>query len=160
MYTVEIIKKNEFDCNWTTLFVGRQFKLISTLEVINYVIAYLEKNPNVDEEDIFELAWEQPEDKVDDLLEKIASDKSSEAINKEYHKWLYSILKEVYNKSSDDNIFREIESVFSMFNSPATMYDFFRKVSDAIYYPSDSSYTIKELVEEFLESERQLILNY
>ncbi|MGG5833205.1 hypothetical protein ACQ4LK_25150, partial [Bacillus pumilus] len=37
------------------------------------------------------------------------------------------------------------------------MYDFFRKVSDAFYYPHDSKNTIKELVEEFLETEKKLI---
>ncbi|ENQ3107219.1 DUF2247 family protein [Bacillus cereus] len=159
MYTVEIIKKNGFDCNWTTLFIGRQFKLISSLEVTNYAVTYLENNPTVNSEDILELAWEQAEDKVDDLLKRIISDSSSEVMNKEYHKWLYSIMKEIYNNSSGDNMFRDIENIFSILNTPQNMYEFFRKVSDAFYYPSDSKYTIKELVEEFLDTEKQLILD-
>lgn len=158
MYKIEIIKKNGFNCNWTTLFIGRQFKLISSLEVTNYAVEYLENNPNVNNEFILELAWEQVEDKVDDLLERIISDSSPEGMTKEYHKWLYSIINEVYNNSSAENIFQEIENIFLMFNTPQNMYDFFRKVSDAFYYPSDSKHTIKELIEEFLNAEKQLIL--
>lgn len=157
MYKIEIVEKNGFNCNWTTLFIGRQFKLISSLEVTNYAIEYLKNNPNVNNEFILELAWEQVEDKVDDILERIISDSSSEDMTKEYHKWLYSIIREAYNNSSDENIFEEIENIFSMFNTPQNMYDFFRKVSDAFYYPSDSKHTIKELVEEFLDAEKQLI---
>lgn len=160
MYTIKIMKKNEFDCNWTTLFVGRRFKLISSLEVRNYVSAYLENNPNINNKEILELAWEQSEDEVDALLEIIVSDETFENINKEYHKWLYSILKEAYNKFSDENIFREIEKIFFIFKAPLDMYIFFRKVSDTVYYPSDSNQTIGELVEEFLNYEKQLILNY
>ena len=67
-------------------------------------------------------------------------------------------MKEVYTNSTDENIFEEIENIFSIFNTPENMYDFFRKVSDAFYYPHDSQNTIKELVEEFLEDEKKLIL--
>jgi len=158
LYKIEIVEKNGFNCNWTTLFIGRQFKLISSLEVTNYAVEYLMNNPNVNNEFILELAWEQVEDKIDDILERIISDSSSEDMTKEYHKWLYSIIKEAYNNSSDEKIFEEIENIFSMFNTPQNMYDFFRKVSDAFYYPSDSKRTIKELVEEFLDAEKQLIL--
>jgi len=158
LYKIEIVEKNGFNCNWTTLFIGRQFKLISSLEVTNYAVEYLMNNPNVNNEFILELAWEQVEDKVDDIVERIISDSSSEDMTKEYHKWLYSIIKEAYNNSSDEKIFEEIENIFSMFNTPQNMYDFFRKVSDAFYYPSDSKRTIKELVEEFLDAEKQLIL--
>jgi len=156
MYNIDIIKKNGFNCNWTTLYVGRKFKLISSLEVTNYAVKYLENNPNVDNEEILELSWGQ-ENKVDDLLEKLASDDSSEDMNKEYHKWLYSLLKEIYDNSSNENIFHDIESIFSQFDTPENMYDFFRKVSDAFYYPSDSKHTIRELVEQFLDAEKQLI---
>ncbi|YCA45506.1 DUF2247 family protein [Bacillus sp. JZ8] len=95
-------------------------------------------------------------------LEGIISDSSSKVMNKEYLKWLYSIIKEVYNnaaKNDEESIFRGIEIVFSIFNTPENMYGFFRKVSDAFYYPGDSNYTIQEVVEEFLRTERQIILN-
>ena len=59
MYTVKLIKKNGFDCNWTTLFIGRQYKLISRLEVTNYAVDYIGNYPNVNDQDILELAWEQ-----------------------------------------------------------------------------------------------------
>ena len=54
------------------MFIGRQFKLISSLEVTNYAVEYLKNNPNVNNE-FLELAWEQAEDKVDDILERIIS---------------------------------------------------------------------------------------
>lgn len=158
MYTIKIIKKNQFDCNWTTIYIGRQFKLISSLEVTNYATAYLENNPDIENSDILELAWEQTENNIDYLLTKITSESSTEVMMREYHKWLYCILNDIYSKSSE-NIFEEIEDVFSVFNSPENMHHFFRKVSDAFYYPSDSQLTIKELVEEFLEAEKNLILN-
>ncbi|MGE1212375.1 DUF2247 family protein [Bacillus pumilus] len=157
MYKTEIITKNGFDCNWSTLLVGRQFNLISALEVTNYAVKYLESNPNANNELILELAWEQEEVKVDNILESITSDSSSEDMKREYHKWLYSTMKETYINSSDEEIFEEIENIFSIFNTPENMYDFFRKVSDAFYYPHDSKNTIKELVEEFLETEKKLI---
>ncbi|MEK4522392.1 DUF2247 family protein [Psychrobacillus sp. FSL W7-1493] len=157
MYKIELVEKYGFDCNWKTLFIGRQFKLISSLEVTNYAIEYLKNNPHVNNEFILELAWEQVEDKVDDILDRIIADSSSEDMTKEYHKWLYSIIREVYNNSSDENIFEEIENIFSMFDTPPNMYDFFREVSNAFYYPADSKLTIKELVEDFLEAEKRLI---
>jgi hypothetical protein len=159
MYTIEIIKKNKFNYNWITLFIGRQFKLISFTEVTNYAVAYLENNPNVNDQDILELAWEQTEEKVDDLLGKIVSGTSTIDKNIEYHKWLYSVLKEVFINSSEENIFTDIENIFSMFNTPKNMYDFFRKVSDAFYYPTDSKQTIKEILKEFLDAEKQLVIN-
>lgn len=158
MYTFKIIEKNQFECNWITVYIGRKFKLISTLEVSNYTTEYLENNPDIENSDILELAWEQTEDNIDELLTKIASGSSSEVMTREYHKWLYCILKDIYITSSE-NMFEEIENVFSVFNTPENMYGFFRKVSDAFYYPSDSQLTIKELVEEFLEIEKKLILN-
>ncbi|KUP36569.1 DUF2247 family protein [Bacillus halotolerans] len=72
MYTVEIIKKNEFECNWITLFIGRQFKLISSQEVTNYAVNYLGNNLNIKDENILELAWEQTEEKADALLELVS----------------------------------------------------------------------------------------
>jgi len=159
LYKIEIIKKSGFECNWATLFVGRQYNLIPALEVTNYAVEYLENNPHDDNELILELAWEQEEVKVDDILESIISDNSSEDMTREYHKWLYSIMKEAYTHSTDDTIFEEIEHIFSVFHTPENMYDFFREVSDAFYYPHDSQKTMKELVEEFLENEKQLILN-
>ena len=80
-------------------------------------------------------------------------------MSKEYHKWLYCTLKEVYGNSSSDKLFKDIENIFSIFESPIDMYGFFRKVSDAFYYPLESKYTIQELVEDFLDAEKQLILN-
>ena len=159
IYTIQIIKKNNFNYNWNTLFIGRQYKLITSIEVTNYAVAYLDNNPNVKDDDILELAWEQTEEKVDDLLGKIVSDSSAVAQNKEYHKWLYSVLKEVFINSSEENVFTDIENIFSMFNTPKNMYDFFRKVSDAFYYPTDSKQTIKGILKEFLDAEKQLIIN-
>lgn len=127
MYKTDIITKNGFDCNWSTLFVGRQFNLISALEVTNYAVKYLENDPNANNELILELAWEQEEVKVDHILESIVSDKSSEDMKREYHKWLYSTMKEVYTNSTDENIFEEIENIFSIFNTPENMYDFLEK---------------------------------
>ncbi|RAS85600.1 DUF2247 family protein [Priestia endophytica] len=164
MYKVEIIKGNAFDCNWTTLLVGRQLKLIPSLEVTKYAVRYLENNPTVNDELILELAWEQEEDQVDGLLERITSKSSPEVMDKEYHKWLYSVLKEKYsgallNDDVEDSVFREVENIFSMFNTPEHMYEFFRKVSDAFYYPGDSKQTIHQIIKEFLSTERQLALN-
>lgn len=124
---MDIITKNGFDCNWSTLFVGRQFNLISALEVTNYAVKYLENNPNANNELILELAWEQEEVKVDYILESIISDKSSKDMKREYHKWLYSTMKEAYTNSTDENIFEEIENIFSIFNTPENMYDFLEK---------------------------------
>lgn len=164
MYKIEVIKKNVFDCNWTTLFVGRQLKLISSLEVTKYAVKYLENDPTINDEHILELAWEQEEDQVDDLLKRVVSESSSEVMEKEYHKWLYSVIKEEYsnallNNDVEDSVFREIENIFSMFNTPQHMHEFFRKVSDAFYYPDDSEQTIHQVVKGFLSTERQLALN-
>nr|WP_312842975.1 DUF2247 family protein [Bacillus sp. 2CMS4F] len=68
------------------------------------------------------------------------------------------VLKDIYNYSSDDIMFSNIENIFSIFNKPEHMHNFFRNVSDAFYYPSDSKYTVKELLKEFLETEREIIL--
>lgn len=159
MYKIRIIKENGFDCSWATLFIGRQYKLISPLEVTKYAVKYLENNVTIDNDFILELAWKQSEEKIDDLLERIITDRSPEVMDKEYHKWLYSIMKEGYEDSSNENLFEEIENVFSLFHSPENMHEFFRKVSDAFYCPADSKHTIHELVEEFLECEKQLIIN-
>ncbi|MCY8208532.1 DUF2247 family protein [Bacillus subtilis] len=95
VYTVEIIKKKEFECNWITLFISRQFKLISSQEVTNYAVNYLVNNPNIKDENIFELAWEQTEERADALLDHIVSNSRSEVLNREYHKWLYTVLKNI-----------------------------------------------------------------
>lgn len=139
-----------------TLFISRQFKLISSQDVTNYAVNYLENNPNIKDENIFELPWEQTEERADALLEHIVSNSRSEVLNREYHKWLYIVLKDIIN-SSDDIMFSDIKIIFSIFNTTEHMHNFFRKVSDAFYYPSDSKYTVKELLKEFLETERKII---
>lgn len=159
MYSVEIIIKNGFNCNWATFFIGRKYKLISTIDVTNYAVRYIENNPAVNDNNILELAWENDEEKVDEILGEIIADNSLEILNKEYHKWLFSLVEEVYSKSTEENIFIEIETIFYLFNTPPEMHDFFRKVSDAYHYPTDSQQNIKEVIEEFLTIEKQLILN-
>ncbi|OIS65339.1 hypothetical protein A4A36_13760 [Bacillus subtilis] len=79
-----------------TLFISRQFKLISSQDVTNYAVNYLENNPNIKDENIFELPWEKTEERVDALLEHIVSNSRSEVLNREYHKWLYIVLKDIY----------------------------------------------------------------
>ncbi|KIH40791.1 hypothetical protein SC22_01900 [Bacillus sp. A053] len=79
-----------------TLFISRQFKLISSQDVTNYAVNYLENNPNIKDENIFELPWEQTEERADALLEHIVSNSRSEVLNREYHKWLYIVLKDIY----------------------------------------------------------------
>ena len=80
-------------------------------------VQYLENNPDVDNEYILELAWEQLEDIVDDLLKKITSNATTAEINKELHKWLYCIMKDLDIHASDEEIFHRIEEVFSMFQT-------------------------------------------
>ncbi|MED4808185.1 DUF2247 family protein [Bacillus atrophaeus] len=53
------MKKKEFECNWITFFIGRQFKLIPSLEVTNYAVNYLKNNPNIKDKNILELVCEQ-----------------------------------------------------------------------------------------------------
>ncbi|MDL9993880.1 DUF2247 family protein [Bacillus stercoris] len=78
------------------MFISRQFKLISSQDVTNYAVNYLENNPNIKDENIFELPWEQTEERADALLEHIVSNSRSEVLNREYHKWLYIVLKDIY----------------------------------------------------------------
>ena len=158
MYKIRLIKNNGFESNWTTLLIGRQFNLISASEVTNYAVDVLENNPNLDNELILELALEQTEENIDSLLEKITANSSLDDQNKEFHKWLYCTLKEEYNNSTNENIFEKIEDIFSIFKNPQIMYDFFRNVSDAFYYPEESNHTINDLVEKFLNAEKQFIL--
>lgn len=157
MYKTELLKRNQFDCNWTTLLIGRQYNLISPEEVTNYAVKYLQCNPHENNKFILDLSWNISENEVDDLLEKVVSDRSPEVIAKEYHKWLYSILAEVYHETPDANVFQEIENVFFMFHAPNIMHDFFRRLSNTYHYPSHSKKTVKELLQEFLEDERKRI---
>ncbi|MGT4652468.1 DUF2247 family protein [Bacillus cereus] len=157
MYKTEMLKRNQLDCNWNTLLIGRQYKLISPEEVTNYAVEYLECNPHLNHKFTLDLAWDITEDEVDDLLEKVVSDHSPEALAKEYHKWLYSILREVYHGTPDENAFQEIENVFFMFHTPTIMQEVFRRISNIYYYPSHSKKTIKELLKEFLEDEKKRI---
>lgn len=155
MYNIDTIKRNGFDCKWATLFIGRQLRVISSVEVINFAVEFLEENTTVNNELILDLAWEQTEERVDELLERLISGSTQADMAKEYHKWLYSIVSEIYHNAAHENFFEEIEYVFQRFNSPKHMFDFFRKASDAYYYHSDSDHAIRELIEEF--TEKQLI---
>ncbi|MCL6427819.1 DUF2247 family protein [Bacillus subtilis] len=56
------------------LFIGRQFKLISSQEVTNYAVNYLGNKFNIKDEKILESTWEQTEEKADALLEQIVFD--------------------------------------------------------------------------------------
>lgn len=57
-------------------------------------------------------------------------------------------------------MFSDIENIFSIFNKPEHMHNFFRNVSDAFYYTSDSKYTVKELLKEFFGTERKIVGEY
>ncbi|MCL9663116.1 DUF2247 family protein [Paenibacillus hunanensis] len=159
MYKIELIKNNGFSCNWSTIFVGRILKFINFSEVKQYAIEYLKANTDTDNEYILELAWGHSENHVDKMLEMIVSTDSVVLIDKEYRKWLYSILKEKYNLSSSDEIFQEIENLFYLFDAPVYMHEFFREVSDAYYYTNSPKDTIKQLVEQFLFDQKKLILD-
>ncbi|MDK2599756.1 DUF2247 family protein [Bacillus stercoris] len=106
-----------------TLFISRQFKLIFSQDVTNYAVNYLENNPNIKDENIFELPCEQTEERADALLEHIVSNSRSEVLNREYHKWLYIVLKDIIN-SSDDIMFSDIKIIFSIFNTTEHMHNF------------------------------------
>lgn len=56
-------------------------------------------------------------------------------------------------------MFSDIENIVYMFNTTEHMNNFFRTVSPVFYYPSDLKYTVKELLKEFLETERKIISN-
>lgn len=162
LFSLEIIKKNNLDCNWITLYVGRKFKIISSSDVIRFSTEYLNNHEEVKDLNIIELACNSQEDKVDDLLYDVVNnilefdaDEDSIELNEEFHKWRYCVIKEIYLKSKEDEeLFKNIEEVFSLFQYPKDMYEFFRNISDIFYYTTEKSNTMNDLVINFLENEK------
>ncbi|MHA6487588.1 hypothetical protein [Bacillus cabrialesii] len=59
----QLRSSRKMNLNVTGLFIVRKFKLISSHEVTNYTVNYLENNPNIKNENILQLAWGQTEEK-------------------------------------------------------------------------------------------------
>jgi hypothetical protein len=160
-FSFDLIKKNNFDYTWETLYVGRKLKLITSVDVMKYAIEFLDKNKENDDLDIIELAWNLPEYTVDELLFKIVGLKKfnenghSSSLDVEYRKWRYCALKEICNNAiNEEQIFKGVEDIFSLYKCPDDMREMFTKCSNKYYYNKDNDYLMYDLVNNFLKEER------
>lgn len=161
---LEVITKNDFYCNWETVYIGRKLKFISAEDVTKYAMKYLDTTEEIDDLNIIELAWNLPEDQIDYFLYEVVKIKlygeNANPLLKEIElkKWRYCALKEILLESNDEEeLFNYIEDIFSIFDCPEDMYDFIRKASDMVYYEKKDYYTLKKLVLGFLENEKFII---
>ena len=87
VYRIDIIKNSGFSCNWTTLYVGRKFSLISANEITEFAVEYLKNHTDVNDMNIIELTWESSEEKIDEILEILVTSifsEDSEEMKQEY----------------------------------------------------------------------------
>lgn len=161
LFSINIINNNNLDCNWDTFYVGRKLKFITIADVQKYAIEYLSKNEDIGDLNKIELAWDLPEDKVDELLFSIVGLKAyddkgySTSLDVEYRKWRYCALKHIcLNAKDDKQLFSDIEDIFCLYEYPKDMRELFSKCSDIFYYGKDYGYTMHDLVNNFLKEER------
>lgn len=165
-YTLQLLKDNNVKYNWNTIYVGRRIKIISHSVVNEYALEILEDNKDMDNAQILELAWNLSEDETDSELKELISQINNSDLgeggaiwNIEVRKWRYCILSELFKTINDEQVlYEEIERVFSKFNCPSDMYEFFRNISDKHFYSIEKRDNIlkgmKDIVIQFLEKEK------
>lgn len=60
-YNLQLLKDNNLECNWNTLYVGRQLGLISHSVVTKFALEIIEYSECFDNELILELTWDLSE---------------------------------------------------------------------------------------------------
>lgn len=165
-YTLQLFKDNNVGYDWNTIYVGRRLRIISHSVVNEYALELLEDNEDIDNAQILELAWTLEEDETDKELKVLISQindsdlrEGSTIWNIEARKWRCCILSELLITINDEQaLYEEIEKVFSKFNCPSDMYEFFRNISDKHFYSIEKRDNIlkgmKDIILQFIEKEK------
>jgi len=165
-YNLQLLKENELECNWKTIYVGRKLGLISHSLVTNFAIDIVKNDENTENELILELTWDLDEEDADKILEilinqlyNLPMNEGSFEWNMEMRKWRYCILMDIIkNMNSKEDVYESIEEIFSKFKYPKDMRHFFTQISDKNFYSMESEDDIirnmKEIIYKFLETDK------
>ncbi|GEM_PF-1551526 len=164
-YNLQLLKDNNLECNWNTLYVGRQLGLILHSVVAKFALEIVEDNEDFNNELILELAWDLEEAESDRILESLINQIYGSGINEESiewdiekRKWRYCVLSDICKRINDEQgIYEEVEEIFSLFKYPSDLNELFRNISDKHFYSTEKQEDIvnsmKKLISEFSETE-------
>lgn len=128
MYTLDILKNNNIDYSWSTIYVGRKLGFLKPEEISKYAIEYLMANPHCTDSSIAELACGVPKNEIEELTKALNNiglniEKDGPIWNLEKRKWRYCILKNLASKYSNDpeKFLRAYDLVWADFGHPQDM---------------------------------------
>lgn len=166
--SIDSFKKNNIECNWRTLYVGLELHLITNIDITNYAIEFLANHPEINNQDIIQLAWGGDEYDPKDLLENILKDleDTSSYINFEKRKWRFCILESLKKEYENDiqELLDKVAEVYADFNYPEDMENFVNYLSPKDgYIPSqhtkeENVARLIKFLNDFLKKEHNYLL--
>lgn len=131
-YPMKLFVDNGLNFCWYSVKVGWDLQYLTSEEVSNFAIYYLEQHPNIVNKYISEIIFgiknDEMETYLSDVLESLRLErieKNSSIWNKEWRKWRYCIMKNiVQNSKNDAELLERIEEVYADFGYPEDMASF------------------------------------
>lgn len=126
----EEMKKNVY--SWQEILFALEHKIITTEDIIKYAIFIIDENI-IGFDIVLEITCLHSDEDVYPYLEKLIKLEDSQDIIDIKDKWLYLILKWLYEKRNDiANVLKIVEEVYEVFDYPNSI------ISFVSYMPSEA----------------------
>lgn len=167
-YLLKFLEEAGCGYDWVTLLVGRTLGLIETPEVTKYAEKYITNKPKDKNSLIFELAWNNEPQIVDENLKKLVVEMYGSSLNqdssvwlKEERKWRYCMLKKIrMDIESHDQLLGKVAEIYSDMGYPKEMDNFIYYMPTTDDYDS-TKFSIEknqqrmiQLLDDFLSKEK------
>jgi hypothetical protein len=168
-YPLIIFKDNGLECSWNTVKVGWDLKRLTTDEIGNFAVSYLEACPSLIDQYISELIFGIKAYEMNDYLRKIFDslhlswpEEGSSVWDQEWRKWRFCILSTmVKNITDEQELLATVEGLYADFGYPKDMEPFIyympQSDENAGLTPNEACQLLIKKIINFLAEEKALI---
>ncbi|MCO4852536.1 DUF2247 family protein [Bacillus vallismortis] len=163
--TLNTFKVHHVNYDWKTLYVGLKQEWINKIEVMNYAVEFMMEHPNVQQEEILELAWGD-KDNIEETILNIIRVEIDSFYAVEKRKWRYVIFLEIKLKYTNHvELLSKLAEVYADMNYPEDMEGFiyYQPSNDAgnrhLHSYEKNINRLCNLFQDFLVKEKQYIQN-
>lgn len=166
---IDIFKKSNLDCSWSTVQVGWDLGRLSIDEIKKFALDFSERYPESINQYIAEIIFSKDKYEVDNLLKKIIFSLNLEfptsntsSWNKEWLKWRYCILYCMAEQIQDaEELLIKAEGLYADFGYPEDMIPFiyYMPADEELMHlkPEEARAILVTRLKSFLKEERNKI---
>ncbi|KKB73248.1 MULTISPECIES: DUF2247 family protein [Bacillus] len=169
-----ILKQNNINYDWKTLYVGVRLGLIEQDDITNYAVEFLTAHPDSNNNDIIQLAWGESDNDYERKLENILKESDvddifpeSDVWQYEKRKWRFAILIHFKKIHQDDfeGLLNKVAEVYADMDYPEDMESFINYLTPkdgynpSLHSPEENVARLINLFNIFLKKEQQYLKN-